>query len=144
MAINEGLFPDLVRTGYQITSAPDPLYNCISHAADLKTAWWWPDPEGFDYWPAGVVRERTLPAFIQAFGAQGDVPCADGALEPGWTKVAIYATDEGPAHAARQLDNGRWTSKLGPDDDIEHDLEGLCSSTYGSIIAFLRRPVAQP
>jgi hypothetical protein len=64
-------------------------------------------------------------------------------VEFGWEKVAIYATDEGPAHAARQLENSRWTSKLGPDDDIEHTLEGLCSPLYGSVVQFLRRPVAQ-
>jgi hypothetical protein len=144
MAVNESLFPDLVRTGYQITSPPDPVYNCIAHAVGVTSDWWWPDPDGFDYWPPGVVRERTLAAFLQAFATAGFSPCPDDSLEPGWEKVAIYATDEGPAHAARQLDNGRWTSKLGPDDDIEHALEGLCSPLYGRVVQFLRRPVAQP
>ena len=60
MAVNESLFPDLVRTGYQITSPPDPVYNCIAHAAGVTDDWWWPDPDGFDYWPPGIIRERTL------------------------------------------------------------------------------------
>jgi len=144
MAVNESLFPDLVRTGYQVTSPSDPTYNCIAHAANIKNTWWWPDPDGFDCWPPGIVRERTLPAFIQAFATVGYTPCPDGSPEVGWEKVAIYATDEGPAHAARQLTNGRWTSKLGPDDDIEHALEGLCSPSYGSVVQFLRRPAASP
>ncbi len=139
MAVNEPLFPDLARTGYRITSPPDPVYNCIAHAAGMTDAWWWPDPDGFDYWPPGVVCERTLIAFIQAFATVGYAPCSDGALEEGWEKVAIYATDEGPEHAARQLENGRWSSKLGPDDDIEHTLEGLCSPIYGTVVQFLRR-----
>jgi hypothetical protein len=141
MAVNEKVFPDLARTGYQITSPPDSSYNCIAYAARLTNQWWWPDPDGFDYWPAGVVRERTLAAFIQAFETVGYSPCPDDTLEPGWVKVAIYASDEGPTHAARQLDNGLWTSKLGPDDDIEHSLEGLCGPSYGSVVQFLRRPV---
>jgi hypothetical protein len=95
-------------------------------------------------WPPGVVRERTLTAFLQAFATLGYTPCPDGSLEPGWEKVALYATDEGPAHAARQVDNGRWSSKLGPDDDIEHDLEGLYSTSYGSVVQFLRRPLSRP
>ncbi len=107
MAVNESLFPDLLRMGYQITSPPDPIYNCIAHALGVTDNWWWPDPDGFDYWPPGVTRERTLTAFIQAFATAGHSPCPDGSLEPGWEKVAIYATDEGPAHAARRLDNGR-------------------------------------
>ena len=144
MAVNEALFPDLVRTGYHITSPPDPTYNCIAHAVGVTNQWWWPDPAGFDYWPPGVVRDATLAAFVQAFATLGYLPCADGFLEPAWEKVAIYATDNGPTHAARQLDNGRWTSKLGPDDDIEHALEGLCGVLYGSVVQFLCRPWVQP
>jgi hypothetical protein len=146
MAVNEHLFPDLARTGYQITSPPDPIYNCIAHAAGFTGAWWWPDPDGFDYWPPGVPRERTLTTFIEAFATLGFVPCSDGAPDSGWEKVAIYATDatdEGPTHAARQLENGRWSSKLGPDDDIEHWLDGLFSAIYGSVVQFLMRSVRQ-
>jgi hypothetical protein len=115
MAVNEHLFPDLARTGYQITSPPDPSCNCIAHAA-------------------GVPRERTLTAFIEAFATLDYAPCTDGALESGWEKVAIYAKDEGPTHAARQLENGRWSSKLGPDDDIEHRPKGLVSAVYGPAV----------
>jgi hypothetical protein len=144
MAVNENLFPDLGRTGYRVTSPPDPQYNCIAYTAGITDAWWWPDPDGFDYWPPRVVRERTLPAFIEVFAMLGYGPCSDGTLEAGWEKVAIYATDEGPTHAARQLPIGRWSSKLGPDDDIEHSLEGLISDVYGTAVQFLRRPTRQP
>jgi hypothetical protein len=82
MAVNESLFPDLVRTGYQVTSPPDAIYNCIAWAVGHTSAWWWPDLDGFDYWPPGVVREQTLAAFVQAFATVGYVPCLDGSLEP--------------------------------------------------------------
>ena len=144
MAVNESLFPDLARTGYRLTSPPDPLYNCIAWAAGFTDAWWWPDPAGFDYWPAGVPRERTLAAFNQALAGVGFSPCPDDSVEPAWEKIAVYATPDGPAHAARQLPNGRWTSKLGPDDDLEHDLDGLCGAVYGSVVQLLRRPVSTP
>lgn len=144
MAVNERLFPDLGRTGYQVTSRPDPQYNCIAHAAGMTDAWWWPDPDGFDYWPPGVLRESTLQAFIEMFVTLGYTPCSDGVLEAGWEKVVIYATTEGPAHAARQLPIGRWSSKLGPDDDIEHTLEGLISDVYGAPVQFLQPPIGQP
>jgi hypothetical protein len=39
----------------------------------------------------------------------------------GWQTIALYSADGELTHAARRLDNGRWTSKLGPDIDIEHD-----------------------
>ena len=139
MAVNESLFPDLVRTGYQITSPVDPIYNCIAWAVSDTSRWWWPDPDGFDYWPIGVGRVRTVAAFVDALATANIFPCADGSIEPGWEKVALYATDEGPTHAARQLPNGRWTSKLGRDEDIEHELEGLAGSHYGAVVLFLRR-----
>ena len=113
MAVNERLFPDLVRTGYRVTSPPDPVYNCIAHAIGMTDRWWWPDPDGFDYWPSGIVPELTVEAFVLALASVGFSPCSNGSLDPTWEKAAIYATDEGPTHAARQLANGRWTSKLG-------------------------------
>jgi hypothetical protein len=64
-------------------------------------------------------------------------------LEPGFEKVALYAVGSEPTHAARQILNGRWVSKLGPQEDIEHgapdDLSGPC---YGQVVRVLKRPVA--
>ena len=54
------------------------------------------------------------------------------------------ARDDKPQRFARQLLNGRWTSKLGDFEDIEHaapeELEGDGRYEYGQIVAFLRRP----
>jgi hypothetical protein len=140
MAIDHSQFPDLARIGYRVTSPPDPTYNCIGWAAGVADTWWWPDPGGYDYWPPGVPRQETLDAFIRAFETLGYVPCPDGTPEAGWQKVALYALSGIPTHAARQLPGGRWTSKLGPEDDIEHDLDGLVGPLYGVPIQILRRP----
>jgi hypothetical protein len=44
-------------------------------------------------------------------------------------------------HAARQLDNGKWTSKLGQLEDIEHEsLEALSGAVYGSVVQVLKKP----
>ena len=45
-----------------------------------------------------------------------------------------------PTHAARQFPGGRWTSKLGPAEDIEHELEELAGPLYGEVVLILRRP----
>lgn len=56
----------------------------------------------------------TLDAFIQAFQSIGYEVCASDNLEAGFQKLAIYADYTGKlTHAARQLLNGKWTSKLG-------------------------------
>jgi hypothetical protein len=58
----------------------------------------------------------------------------------GFEKIAIYVLDEKPQHAARQLPNGKWTSKLGQYEDIEHNaLEGLEGSIYGYVACVMKR-----
>ena len=97
---------------------------------------------GVGYWPEGVPREKTLEAFVAAYATRGYTVCADGSLEPGFEKIAIYTKPAGtPAHAARQLPSGSWTSKLGDEQDIEHELEGVECIRYGSVKQFMRRPL---
>lgn len=44
---------------------------------------------------------------------------------------------------ARQLPTGRWTSKLGGSEDIEHasptELEG---DMYGTVVLYMRKPIS--
>ncbi len=124
----ERFFPNLAGTGYVLTSPADTIYNCIAWAAGVSNDWWWPDPMGVSFWPASVRREETIAAFREAFQSLGYVPSADDSLEPGFEKVALYALAGAPKHAARQLPNGRWTSKLGELEDVEHLLNGLTGS----------------
>ena len=79
-----------------------------------------------DYWPEGVAREETADAFI---------------AEPSFEKVAIYFQRGRPTHAAHQLPNGKWTSKLGRDVDVGHDtLEEIRDSyDYSDPAIFLKR-----
>ena len=79
---------------------------------------------------------------MQAFAMLGFAPCGDGTMQSGFDKIALYATWAGPTHAARQLPNGLWTSKLGPDADIEHTLEGLNTPMYGAAVGFFSRLTA--
>lgn len=138
-------FPAL--QNYTVTSAPTPRYNCIAWAAGDHRRWWWPPdsdtPEA--YWPPGVRRDCTLEAFIAAYRTVGFTPCASGEHEPGYVKVAIYVNADGrPEHAARQVETGKWTSKLGQEMDIEHELLELEGPAYGRVGQFLRKPIGPP
>jgi hypothetical protein len=63
-------------------------------------------------------------------------------LELEYQKIAIYIDVSGtPTHAARQLPNGKWTSKLGWLEDIEHELDGLTGDRYGCVAQILKRPI---
>lgn len=140
----ETIFPGLRGSSYRITSPAERRYNCIAWAAANTTDWWWPVPEGASFWPAGIARALTMDAFREAFATLGYSVCDTAGLETGWEKIALYATPDGiPRHAARQLLDGRWTSKLGRMEDIEHDLADLAGSLYGSVALVLRRPRAK-
>ena len=110
----EGAFPNLAADGYTVASPKTQAYNCVAWAAGDASRWrepgiYWPGPTGDD-----------LAALTGLFAALGYVPCAEMSLRPG-TKGSPYADDQGNwTHAAPQLPDGWWTSKLGPDEDILH------------------------
>jgi hypothetical protein len=138
----EGVFPHLVRSAYAITSPSTPEYNCIAWAAGDTERWWWPLTGSFAYWPSNVPVQETLDAFIKAFGSIGFTACGNANIEHGYEKVALYVDENGkPTHAARQLSSGRWTSKLGKIQDIEHELDGLTGEVYGVVAQVLKRPI---
>ena len=139
----ESLFPNLTAREYQITSPVSIEYNCIAWAAEDDTTWWWPDAFEEYYWPPQAPRTETIQAFVAAYSVLGYEPCLNADLEPGFEKIALYVDVQGiPTHAARQLPSGKWTSKLGQLEDIEHDtLASLCGQTYGKVGQILRRPV---
>jgi hypothetical protein len=135
----EATFPRLARAGYEITSPQDDSYNCIAWAAGETARWWWPTDQA--YWPPGLAARPTVEAFVEAFRRMGYERCDDASLEAGWEKIAIYAREGNtPTHAARQLLDGKWTSKLGKDVDIKHaDLDALRSKLYGDPVVIMRR-----
>ena len=138
----ESVFPHLTPFNHSITSPVSPDYNCIAWAAGDTERWWWPLAGSFAYWPSNVPVQETLDAFIIAFGTLGFIPCENQNIEHGHEKIAMYVDDTGkPTHAARQLPNGRWTSKLGQGQDIEHELDGLTDSLYGTVVQVLKRPI---
>jgi hypothetical protein len=135
----EDVFPSLRGQPYEIKSPKEGRYNCIAFAAGDDQNWWWPDAAGEDTWPAGVARAVTVDAFWEAFATLGYVVCDDDQLEAGYEKVALFALAGAPKHAARQLPSGRWISKLGPSEDIEHRLHDLTGMAYGAVVLVMKR-----
>jgi hypothetical protein len=139
-------FPKLGTTPHRITSPYDRRYNCIAWAAGDTDNWWEPDEDGIGYWPSAVPREYSLDAYLRAFESVGFECCDSSDLEPGFEKVAVFAKTTGPTHAARQLADGKWTSKLGRSEDIEHVLEALAGDDgdeYGQVVQILKRATGE-
>jgi hypothetical protein len=141
----ENAFPNLRGSPWRISSEIDESYNCIAFAVYDKQQFWDPNIVGIPgyYWPPGVSRDDNLASWMAVYEIHGFRVCESSDSEAGFEKIAIY-TDENrvPNHVARQLRDGAWTSKLGPDEDIEHpSLEGLTSDIYGAAKVFMRRPI---
>lgn len=122
---------------YKITSEQDSIYNCIAWAAGYNDDWWSHDEDYFWVGERGAGIQNLVAVFL----ALGYTICDSDAPEPGYEKVALYAKDGSWTHAARQLKSGRWTSKLGIDEDVEHaSAQDLCGDLYGEVHCFMRGP----
>ena len=121
---------------------PFTPYNCWAFAAGESLKRWEPDPSNQYFWPAEAPREYTIPAFVAAYGTIGYERCSDGSLEVSYEKIVIYTTPDGVVrHAARQLSDGRWISKMGHAEDIIHGTpEALNNSPYGQAVLYMGRP----
>ena len=129
-------FPRLAQEGYDITSNPDRTYNCVAWAAGDTTTWWQHFP-GYR-WPA--TRGQHINSLVEVFESLGYEVCKDDTLEAGYDKIAVYAKKQQWQHAAHQHRNGRWTSKLGPDEGIAHDNPySMCGDLYGYEGTIMRR-----
>lgn len=132
--------PKLSNTNSVPTSDEDEEYNCFAWAAGDVKRWW--SPIQRYYWPI-VRRELSLSCFVEAYATLGYSPMKwwDHFLQWNLEKVAIYVNQIGePAHMARQMRDGKWTSKLGVDIDISHEsLSTLEDNDYGKVAMILRR-----
>jgi hypothetical protein len=109
---------------------------------------WYPRGEpDRSFWPPGLRDDFSLEAFVAAYATCGfRRSTTGGMLVAGLEKIALYVDGDGePSHAALQLSNGRWSSKMGTWEDIEHvDTSCLEGGTYGQVVLFLERPRTQP
>lgn len=132
-------FPSLDKTVLEITSPQTERYNCIAYAAGVTTKKWWPDKLRIGYWPEKAPRFEKIMAFQIAFETLGYELCDNDSLEEQIEKVAFFHNDGIPTHAAIQLKDGRWSSKLGDSFDISHDLKGLEGENYGTVALIMKR-----
>jgi hypothetical protein len=130
--LSSSRFPSLVN--YVVTSPETGLYNCIAWALGDNTRWWWPTRRRGVYWPDGIRCDNSIEAFDDFFSLGGAIITNDASLEAGFAKVALFADGLNPTHAARQLPNGAWTSKLGSSIDISHNVLDLEGPAYGQIV----------
>lgn len=138
----EAHIPRLSSRTYKITSPRDTRYNCFAWAAGDQQRVWSPVLIGSGvHWPPGIPALPSLSGVIAAYQQVGYEVCDSPELQDGVEKIAIFCAPDGePRHAARQLPDGGWTSKLGDHVDIEHgDVDAVGGVFYGEPHTFMRR-----
>jgi len=135
------LFPRLTDENCEITSPRTIKYNCIAWTAGAMDRWWQPGV----HWPVNSSRnDHGIGNLVEAFRALGYEECENGTLEDGFEKVAFYGSGMMYTHAARQISDGRWTSKLGQLEDIVHaTVDALSGGDYGEVLQYMRREIAE-
>lgn len=136
-------FLNLAKADFRVTSPEDPGYNCVAWAFEDTSKWWEPHPEA--HWPADAPDEVDVDSYIKLFERFGYQICNNPDLDDSFDKIAIYVDEDNCfSHIARQLSSGKWTSKLGDWEDIEHTLEGLMghSPAYGQVVIVMKKKKA--
>ncbi|MBP1678031.1 MAG: hypothetical protein H6Q20_2590 [Bacteroidetes bacterium] len=142
-------FPKLLNDkDFKVTSNGTPAYNCIAWAYKIDNRWMWPNTgeypflDGVHYWPSEDILDCNVNNFIDAFKLKGYECCDSCQFEPGYRKIALYVkpgTTE-CTHAARELSNGCWTSKLGEYNDIQHGtVEAIENDVYGKVYCYMKK-----
>lgn len=135
-------YPNLRSEGYTPRSPKSVKYNCIAWAVGDNRRWW--SPQIGYFWPPGAARINSIDAYIQALGTAGYVECVasectNPPYESGVSRIALYILNGTPKHAARQITDNLWASKMGSGIDIEHTLRALEGPYYGWVQKILKR-----
>ena len=136
----EELFPNLADSGYEITGEASLVYNCTAWALGITSQRWDCDVPG-SYWPPSLPRDNRIETLMRLFAGEGFSLCDDDSPEPGYKKIALYAFVGLFTRVARQLEDGRWTSKLGKREVITHSSPAnLTGGFFGNVHCIMRRP----
>lgn len=113
-------FPNLkLGENFIYTSLKTDVYNCVAWSLKIDGNW--------------IEYDLNVDDYVSLFFDNGFRRSENTNFMDGVEKIAIYVDDKNLfTHVARQLDTGKWTSKFGEWEDIEHDtLEAIEGSGYG-------------
>jgi hypothetical protein len=110
------LFPLL--TDYElIPNSEDNKYNCISHTIGIKDKYYWPYEDEQEYYfeySWSVKNEISNESFDEFYKYHGfeKMDLLNFFYDPKYIKVALYTNNGIPTHAAIQVDDVYWESKV--------------------------------
>lgn len=118
------------------TSLKGDEYNCAAWAIEIIDQW-------VEFKDKNGNYDLSIDRYVQYYEEHGFSKCDNKEPEYGIIKIAIYADEkEEFTHVARQIQGGKWTSKLGDWEDVEHnDLDVLSGQSYGKPHTFMQKKI---
>ena len=139
MATNKDLefwFPNIIGKSYKI-SVSTWDFNCVAFTLGIYDDYVWNTEKS---WPSSVPRDLKIENFRKLYEFYGYKECVDFSYEKKYEKIAFYAKNNQPLHAAKQF-NDIWKSKIS-NLIVEHELKWLCGNTtdaYGDIVFIMKK-----
>jgi hypothetical protein len=115
------------------------IFNCVSFTLNIFNYWIWTNEKR---WPRDIPRNLGINSFKMLYSKIGYDECDSDLYEEGYDKIAFYAKNNIPKHAAKQFGN-KWRSKVGP-VILEHNLDWLCGNgeyEYGDVVFIMKRKI---
>ena len=124
---------------FEVLAPATVTYNCIGWSLGHTRSWVWPTVSGQ---PASLYHFDGLYRYYGFYRVAG----LDYSRQPGLDKVVLYASQQpdgriAPTHAALQMTDGSWSSKLGSLPLIRHlHPNDVAGPSYGSPWVLYVRP----
>jgi len=135
----EQWFPNIIGKPYKIINS-NFNFNCVAFTLDIYDDYVWTTEKS---WPYEIIsRQLSVENFKKLYELYGYEECLDYLYENEYEKIAFYAKNNQPIHAAKQVDNA-WKSKIS-NLIVEHELDWLCGNTqyaYGDIVFIMKRRI---
>lgn len=113
-------------------------YNCVMWSLHRDDYW-----KDFFYTEDGYISiDQSIKPYVEFFKENGFSICETNVVEEGFEKICIYSKNGIFSHVSRQLKDGRWASKMGNYEDIEHlsvfDVNG---EGYGAPEVYMKKEI---
>lgn len=128
-------FPNLTEQNFFFKSLKTDDYNCAAFVLNIEDEW-------IEFKDEYGNLDVNLQTYINYYKSKGFEEIDSIEIEDNKFKIAIYYIKESLEfkHVAFQIAKGKWKSKLGDWEDIEHEnLETLFGSSYGNAVVYMRK-----
>ena len=129
-------FPNIIGKPFKIFES-NFNFNCVAYTLDIYDDYMWTNEKCWPY--QAVPRIASIENFKKLYEFYGYEECFNNLYEVNYEKIAFYAKDDIPLHAAKQFKN-TWKSKIS-NLIIEHELDWLCGDTedaYGDVVFIMK------